>query len=66
MGTPASCTESLLASCLLTGGTVIFNCGGAATITVTTTETISADTTVDGGGVITISGGYPGLRATLT
>ena len=34
-----------------------FNCGGAATITVTSTKTISADTTIDGGSLITISGG---------
>src|SRR5205085_1942650 len=38
-------------------GTVTFNCGGSATITVTATKTINADTTIDGGGVITISGG---------
>jgi hypothetical protein len=37
---------------------VTFNCGGAATITVTSTKTIiSADTTIDGGSLITISGG---------
>ena len=60
-GTGASCTESALNACLPGGGsfdgTVTFNCGGAATITVTSTKTISADTTIDGGGVITISGG---------
>ena len=61
-GTSASCTESALDACLPGGagfnGTVTFNCGGAATITVTSTKTISADTTIDGGSLITISGGH--------
>jgi cysteine-rich repeat protein len=60
-GTGASCTESALDACLPGGGsfdgTVTFNCGGAATITVTSTKLISADTTIDGGSLITISGG---------
>ena len=60
-GTAASCTQSALNDCLLGGGrftgTVTFSCGGAATITVTSTKTISADTTIDGGSLITISGG---------
>ena len=63
-GTTASCTESALDACLPGGGTlavtavsVTFNCGGAATVTVTGTKTISADTSIDGGGLITISGG---------
>jgi len=60
-GTGASCTELALNACLPGGGsftgTVTFNCGGAATITVTSTQTISADTTINGGGVITLSGG---------
>src|SRR5207247_152674 len=60
-GTSASCTEAALNACLPGGGsfdgTVTFACGGAATITVTSTKTISANTTIDGGSVITISGG---------
>src|SRR5262249_53719986 len=60
-GTGASCTEAALNTCLPGGGsfdgTVTFACGGAATITVTSTKTISADTTFDGGNLITISGG---------
>src|SRR5437867_3689651 len=61
-GTSASCTEAALDACLPGGGsfdgTVTFACGGAATITVTTSpsKTISADTTIDGGSLITISG----------
>lgn len=60
-GTGAGCTEAALDACLPGGasfdGTVTFDCGGAATITVTRTKTISADTTIDGGNLITISGG---------
>ena len=37
---------------------VTFNCGASpTTITVTGTKSISADTTIDGGNLITISGG---------
>lgn len=56
-GTPASCTEAALNAALAGGGLVTFNCGGAATITFTYYKTIEADTTIDGGGVITLSGG---------
>src|SRR5215470_9947093 len=60
-GTSASCSEAVLDACLPGGGSfdgsVTFACGGAATITVTSTKTISANTTIDGGSVITISGG---------
>ena len=34
-GTPESCTEAALDTTLAGGGTVTFNCGGTATITVT-------------------------------
>src|SRR5437867_3527492 len=60
-GTSASCTEAALNACLPGGGsfdgTVTFNCGGTATITVTSTKLIGADTTIDGGSVMTLSGG---------
>jgi hypothetical protein len=57
-GTPASCTEAVLDSALSAGGSVTFDCGTSpGTITVTSTKTISADTTIDGGSLITISGG---------
>src|SRR5262249_49576875 len=59
--TRAGCPEAALNACLPGAGgfdgTVTFACGGAATITVTSTKNISADTTIDGGRVITISGG---------
>jgi len=60
-GTTVSCTESALDACLPGDGSfdgaVTFNCGGAATITVTSTKTISADTAIDGGSLVTIGGG---------
>ena len=60
-GTNASCTESALDDCLPGGvsfnGTVTFDCGGPATIVVTSTKVISADTAIDGGSQITLGGG---------
>src|SRR5690242_2233114 len=60
-GANASCSEAALNACLPGGqsfdGTVTFDCGGNATITVTNTKIIGANTTIDGGGVMTISGG---------
>jgi hypothetical protein len=59
-GTTASCTDAALDAALVGGGLVTFNCGGPALIDISTgtgTKTIGADTTVDGGGLITISGG---------
>ena len=60
-GTGTSCTEAALDACLPGGarfdGPLTFNCDGLATITVTSTKAISADTTIDGDGLITLSGG---------
>src|SRR5262249_35041947 len=60
-GTTASCTDAALDTALAGGGLVTFDCGpAAATIDISTgtgTKTIGADTTVDGGSLITISGG---------
>ena len=57
-GTPGSCTESALNSALSGGGSVTFNCGAnPVTITVTSEKNITANTTIDGGGLVTISGG---------
>ncbi len=57
-GTPASCTESALKSEIDKGGTITFNCGvNPVTITVTSEKNITANTTIDGGGLVTISGG---------
>lgn len=56
-GTPGSCTEAAFDAALVGGGTVDFNCGGAATITFTSTKNITIATTISGGDVITLSGG---------
>ncbi len=59
-GTPSSCTESALWSALYGGGSVTFNCGpNPATITFTNPNTtvIAANTSIDGGSLITIDGG---------
>ncbi len=57
-GTPASCTTTALAIALSGGGTVTFNCGpNPHTIILSATQTISANTTLDGGDLITLSGG---------
>lgn len=56
-GTPGSCTEAAFDAALAGGGTVTFNCGGAHTIVIFKTKTISADTLIDGNGLITLRGG---------
>ncbi len=63
-GTAASCTDGALRAALAGGGLVTFNCGRLA-VTInsnpgaggTGTKTIGNDTTIDGAGLITISGG---------
>ncbi len=59
-GTPASCTEAALATALAAGGTITFSCGSAPA-TIAITQTLAArtdmDTTIDGGGTVTLDGG---------
>jgi len=56
-GTPASCTQEALQSRLNNGGLVTFNCGSSPhTINITSPRIISATTTIDGGGKITLNG----------
>ena len=56
-GAPASCTETTLATALAQGGNITFNCGSAAhTINFTTYRQIGQASTLDGGGLITLSG----------
>ena len=63
-GTAASCTDAALNAALAGGGLVTFDCGpdpvtidiGASTGT--GTKTIATDTTIDGGNLITLSGGH--------
>ena len=57
-GTPGSCTDAAFNAAIATGGTVTFNCGPAPhTILITTTKNITRNTTIDGGGLISLSGG---------
>jgi hypothetical protein len=59
-GTPASCTEAALDAALADVGAaaITFDCGAAPhTIAVTAEKAISRDLVIDGGGLITLSGG---------
>lgn len=58
-GTAASCTESALRAAVAMGGIVTFDCGGDATIAITTVIDVptDVDTTIDGGGHVTLDGG---------
>ena len=61
-GTPASCTEVAFGDALnevkaAGSGTIAFNCGGAAAILFSAAKDIDFDVTMDGGGLITLSGG---------
>lgn len=56
-GTPASCTYTALVAALAGGGAVTFNCGAAPhTIVLTSHLALNQDTSVDGGGLITLDG----------
>lgn len=60
-GSPASCTRAALAAQLAGGGAITFNCGGPATILIDAPLDITApETTIDGGGQITLAGGGKG------
>src|SRR5687767_3732396 len=71
-GTPASCSNAAFSQRLAGGGTVTFNCGGAVQIIITE-KIITANTTINGGGLITLNGNStnrlftvnPGVRLTL-
>jgi hypothetical protein len=57
-GTPASCTDAAFRAAVAAGGVVTFDCGpDPVTITVASEIPIADDTTIDGGGTITLSGG---------
>ena len=49
--------KAALTAALTGGGTVTFNCGGPKTILVLTVKNITQNTVIDGGNVITITGG---------
>src|SRR5262245_31258034 len=70
-----SCTEADLEGKLAGGGAVTFSCGAAPkTIVLSTSKVITRDTSLDGGNLITLSGGNstrlffvsPGHTLTLT
>lgn len=57
-GTPGSCTEEALRSAADAGGHVTFDCGDEpVTITLAATLVIRKETVLDGGGLVTLSGG---------
>lgn len=76
-GSPGSCTETALDPALAGGGAIVFDCGGdpasPVTITVTSVKVIDANTTIDGGDSIVLSGGgstqiflvSPGVRLSV-
>ncbi len=56
-GTPGSCTFSALQAAVQSDGTVTFNCGGAVTIPIQQTLTITDfNLTIDGGNQVTLQG----------
>ncbi len=57
-GSPASCTEGALNNALAAGGTVTFNCGPTPVrIPLSSTKSISRNTVIDGGNLVTLDGG---------
>ena len=76
-GSAASCTAQALADAVAQGGIITFDCGGPVSITIPQQIElrIDTDTTIDGGGVVTLDGGgdsrifyynSPNFRATET
>jgi len=73
-GDPSTCTEDAFDAALAGGGSVRFDCGGSpVTISITHETDITKDTSIDGGNLITLSGGgvtqifgvTPGVSLTL-
>ncbi|BDG01496.1 right-handed parallel beta-helix repeat-containing protein [Anaeromyxobacter oryzae] len=57
-GTPASCTAAALQAAAAAGGTIVFACGPSpVTITVSSAIVFRKETVLDGGGLVTLSGG---------
>jgi fibronectin type 3 domain-containing protein len=57
-GTPASCTESAFEAAIAAGGVVTFNCGPSAyRLILSSTKSITQDTVIDGGNLVTLDGG---------
>ena len=57
-GTPASCTESAFEQAIAAGGVVTFNCGSSPyRLVLSSTKSITQDTVIDGGNLVTLDGG---------
>jgi len=57
-GTPASCTESAFEAAVATGGIVTFQCGPSPyKLVLSSTKSITKDTVIDGGNLVTLDGG---------
>lgn len=57
-GTSSSCTEAAFTDAIAKGGIITFNCGSSPyTLTLTSQKTITSDTVIDGGNLVTLSGG---------
>ena len=57
-GTPASCTVAALQAAASAGGVVVFDCGSSPiTLSVSSTIMVTNATVIDGGGLVTLSGG---------
>ena len=57
-GTPASCTESAFEEAIAAGGVVTFNCGPSPyRLVLSSTKSITQDTVIDGGNLVTLDGG---------
>ncbi len=53
-----SCDEAALDAAIAAGGTIVFDCGpDPATIAITSAKVIQSSTIIDGGGLVTLSGG---------
>src|SRR5262245_34631472 len=63
-GDPASCTEAAFNTAFAMGGTVTFSCGPDPwTIVFTTAKVVTGTITIDGGNLIALDGGGPGVDA---
>jgi hypothetical protein len=57
-GTPGSCTAEALQAAAAVGGVIVFDCGAAgAQIEIASTIVFTQETVLDGGGLVTLSGG---------
>jgi hypothetical protein len=55
-GSASSCSETALDAALSGGGSITFDCGGTVTVRLTATKVIATDTSINGAGMVTLSG----------